>query len=111
MHLFYVNMLNFHTLACFLSILSKTFTHNSSPGSPDETIIVKGDANANRKVTIRLNPSSYQGVMSSLANLFTECNVSRDIDDDVKELWKKVSSYKKGLQRKGARERHELGLS
>jgi hypothetical protein len=29
----------------------------------------------------------------------------------MKELWKKVSSYKKGSRHKGAGERHELGLS
>ena len=63
------------------------------------------------KVTIRLKPSSYNGVTSSLANLFTECNVSRDINGEVNELWKKVLSYKKGSRCKGARERHELGLS
>ena len=74
-HPLYLNKLNFHTLACFLSTLSKAFTRNSSP---DDTIIVEGDANANCKVTICLKPSSYHGVMSSLANLFTECNVSRD---------------------------------
>ena len=45
-HPLYLNKLNFHTLACFLSTLSKTFTRNSSPGSPDDTIIVEGDANA-----------------------------------------------------------------
>ena len=110
-HPLYLNKLNFHALACFLSTLSKTVTRNSSPGSPDDTIIVEGDANANRKVTIRLKPSSYDGVTSSLANLFIECNVSRNINDNVKELWKKVSSYKKGSRHKGARERHELGLS
>jgi len=68
-HPLYLNKLNFHTLACCLSTLSKTFTRHSSP---DDTIIVEGDANANRNVTIRLKSSSYDGVLSSLTNLFTE---------------------------------------
>jgi hypothetical protein len=47
---------------------------------------------------------------SALAFLFVECETDKIASEVSKNLWKKVSLYKKGCRRANARERQELGL-
>lgn len=61
-------------------------------------------------IEISLSKSSYDGVTSALVNLYTECGVSRDVNNDVKEMCQLISIYKKGVTRDGARQRQALGL-
>ena len=60
---------------------------------------------------IRLSPSSYDGACSALAHLFTESGIGKDSNDTTRELWTKLSFYKKGTRRLRVKEKSELGLS
>ena len=62
------------------------------------------------KITIRLKPLSYDGVQSSLAHLYFECDFECNYNDITKDLWKKIGAFKKGNRQKGAKERQNLGL-
>ena len=89
----------------------KTFSKQITTHSTAEDLVVTAEAGeTTRTVTIRLKPSSYDGVSSSLANLFVECNVSKDSTEGIKEMWRNLGMYKKGTRHKGARERQALGL-
>jgi hypothetical protein len=59
-------------------------------------------------VGIRLSPSSYDGECTALSYLYTECRKIKE--ETSRELWVKLAGYKKGSRRKGASERHHLGL-
>ena len=61
------------------------------------------------EVEIRLGPSSYDGACSALSHLYLESGLDKEITS--KELWAKLSSYKKGSRRKGAAEKKELGMA
>jgi len=61
--------------------------------------------------TIWLSPSSFDGACSALSHLFTESGISKEKTDITKELWTKLSSFKKGTRRVLAKEKKKLGLS
>ncbi len=106
-HPLLLEKLSFYIIACFMKTFSKQITTHSTA----EDLVVTAEAGeTTRTVTIRLKPSSYDGVSSSLANLFVECNVSKDSTEGIKEMWRNLGMYKKGTRRKGARERQALGL-
>jgi hypothetical protein len=63
-----------------------------------------------KKVKIRLKASSFDGVQSSIANIYTDCNFARDFNETTKEFWWKIGQYRKGTRRKGARVMQGLGL-
>ena len=44
---------------------------------------------------IRLSPSSYDGACSALSHLFHECGIEKDATETTKDLWTKLSSFKK----------------
>ena len=57
----------------------KTFSKQVTTHSTAEDLVVTAEAGeAIRAVTIPVKPSSYDGVSSSPANLFVECNVPKD---------------------------------
>lgn len=107
-HPLYLGNLSFHVLACFMkTCLMKEIQR---PGLSDESVILTEGTTESNRITIRLKPSSYDGVQSSIAYLFQECNFDRGYNDTTKQLWKTIGIYKKGTRRKGARERMDLGL-
>jgi hypothetical protein len=63
-----------------------------------------------KKVKIHLKASSFDGVQSSIDNLYTVCNFDRDFNQTMKEFLRKVGLYRKGTRQKGARERQGHGL-
>ena len=69
-----------------------------------------GPVEAGDTIHVRLHKSSYDGVTSSLANLFKECKVRRDINDTVRDLWETIAVYKRGSTQVGARQRGDLGI-
>ena len=60
-------------------------------------------------IHIRLSASSFDSACSSLAHLYHDCHIDREVVS--KDLWKKLNTYKKGSRREAARERKKLGLS
>jgi hypothetical protein len=57
-------------------------------------------------VHLCLGGSSYDGVTSSLANLFKKCKVARDVNEAV-DLCATVVIYKKGATRNAAKQKKE----
>ncbi|KAL3793017.1 hypothetical protein ACHAWO_008273 [Cyclotella atomus] len=101
--------MDFRTLAHFLSTFSKKATRVNVNGEDTVVPHQPGD-DPSQVVHLRLGPSSYDSVTSSLANLYKECKVPRDINEKVKDLWATISVYKKGAARDGAKQRKEFGL-
>ena len=62
-------------------------------------------------MVIHLSRSSFDGACSALAHLYYNCGIDRDVLR--KDLWVKLSIYKKGSyhKHKGAKERRVFGLS
>jgi hypothetical protein len=102
--------LTFRTVAHFLTTFSKKFTRVTVAG--EETVVSALAVNGpvEEAIHVRLHKSSYDGVTSSLANLFKECKVRRDINNNVKDLWETIAVYKRGSTRVGARQRRDLGI-
>lgn len=87
-----LDILSFTIFTRFLSTFKKTVTKDDS-------------------ATIRLSPSSYDAACSALSHLFTESGISKESNESTKELWTKLSAYKKGTRRLGVKEKDNLGLS
>jgi hypothetical protein len=62
-------------------------------------------------VVVRLSPSSFSGACSALSHIFTESGISKEFNDQTKELWTLLSGYNKGTRRMGGNEKRLLGLS
>ena len=60
-------------------------------------------------IHIRLSASSFDSACSSLAHLYHDCHIDREVVS--KDLWTKLGTYKKGSRREVAQERKKLGLS
>ena len=58
-----------------------------------------------------MSSSSYDGACSALNHLFIESFIEKDVNVVTKDLWLRLSRYKKGMRRKGAQQKGELGLS
>ena len=103
--------LSFEIFTRYLGSFKKTVkTKKPTPTDGEDadaavTIAVQGEAE------VRLAPSSYDGACSALAHLFIESFISRDENEVTKDLWTRLSRYKKGMRRKGAQQKGELGLS
>jgi hypothetical protein len=103
--------LSFEIFSRYLGSFKKTVkTKKPTPTDGEDadaavTIAVQGEAE------VRLAPSSYDGACSALAHLFIESFISRDENEVTKDLWTRLSRYKKGMRRKGAQQKGELGLS
>eukprot|EP00956_Cyclotella_meneghiniana_P034023 scaffold100967_cov120-Cyclotella_meneghiniana.AAC.1 len=101
--------LEFKTLAHFLSTFSKKVTKTTVNGHNTVLPYQPGD-DPSQVVHLRLGGSSYNSVTSSLANLFKECKVARDVNETVKDLWATVAIYKKGAARDAAKQKKQYGL-
>jgi hypothetical protein len=95
--------LSFNAISHYLQTMRKSLKR-AKPSSDDANIMVT------ETITLRLTASSFDGVCSSLANLFTECEVPKDVSAATKDMWLRLSTYKKGSRRASARERREAGL-
>ena len=95
--------LSFNAISHYLQTMRKSLKR-AKPSSDDANIMVT------ETITLRLTASSFDGVCSSLANLFTECEVPKDVSAATKDMWLRLSTYKKGSRRASARERREVGL-
>ena len=60
------------------------------------------------EVEVRLSASSYESACSALSHLYTDAGLNKEAISP--ELWKKLSSYKKGSRRMGASEKKDFGL-
>ena len=80
-------------------------TTTNSDSTTEEIAIGHGEAE------IRLSSSSYDGACSALNHLFIESFIEKDVNVVTKDLWLRLSRYKKGMRRKGAQQKGELGLS
>ena len=80
-------------------------TANSDRTTDEMITIGHGEAE------IRLSSSSYDGACSALNHLFIESFIEKDVNVVTKDLWCRLSRYKKGMRRKGAQQKGELGLS
>lgn len=108
-HPIVLEQLEFQTIAHYLSTFSKKATRTSVNGR--ETLVpYKSGDDDSLTVHLRLGESSYDSVTSSLANLFKECKVARDVNEQVKEMWSLIGIYKKGAARDGAQQRRNYGL-
>ena len=81
-----LDILSFTIFTRFLSTFKKTVTKDDS-------------------ATIRLSASSYDAACSALSHLFTESGISKEGNETTKELWTKLSAYKKGTRRLGVKEK------
>jgi hypothetical protein len=103
--------LTFRTVAHYLTTFNKRYTRVTTDAG-EETVVpaLAADGPVEDAVHVRLHKSSYDSVTSSLANLFKECKVPRDLNSNVKDLWETISVYKRGSTRVGARQRRDLGI-
>lgn len=92
----------------FYTSYKKAF-HKEEIGGEEVIVPGRGEDEAST-IHVRLHISSYDGITSSLSCLFTDCKVARDVNEQVKHMWETLPLYKKGSSRKGAKERHQLGL-
>eukprot|EP00956_Cyclotella_meneghiniana_P031529 scaffold83065_cov68-Cyclotella_meneghiniana.AAC.1 len=94
-----LEQLEFKTLAHFLSTLSRR-----SPKPPSKAMA--------KTLCCHISPETTPvNVTSSLANLFKECKVARDVNETVKkDLWATVAIYKKGAARDAAKQKKQYGL-
>jgi hypothetical protein len=103
-----LEMFNFTLMTNYFFTFKKSFKQTTIGG---EQVIVPGRGEDEEQTfDVRLHPSSYDSVTSSLGCLFTECKVARDVNAQVKQMWEQIPLYKKGSARKGAKERQALGL-
>ena len=107
-----LEMLNFIVFTRYLStfkrLVNKTSAKKRKQTNEKDFVL---DAGSGKVETIRLSPSSFDGACSALAHLFTECGIYKETNTTSKELWTKLSAFKKGTRRLSAKERKELGLS
>ncbi len=96
--------LSFNAISHYLQTMRKSLKR-AKPSSDDANIMVT------ETITIRLTVSSFNGVCSSLANLFTECEVPKDLSAAMKDRWLRLSTYKKGSRRLHLHERGERWAS
>ena len=62
-------------------------------------------------VLVRLSPSAFDGAISALSHLFTECGLAKTVSAESKNLWTQLATYKQGSRRTAASEKKKLGLS
>jgi hypothetical protein len=74
----------------------------------DADVLDGGDATST--IIVHLSASAYDNACSSLAFLFVECDCSKDYSPVSKNLWRKITLYKKGYHQESAKERSDLGL-
>ena len=96
-----LDILLFKIFTRFLSTFKKTVTKRKLPNA---TMV-------DDSATIRLSQSSYDAASSTLSYLFTESGISKEHNEMTKELWTKLSGYKKGTRLLGVREKDKIGLS
>ncbi|KAL3778149.1 hypothetical protein ACHAWO_010885 [Cyclotella atomus] len=109
-HPLFLEKLDFRTLAHFLHTFHKPYTRTTNAAGNQTVVPVQAGDSPDNVINVLLHRSSYDGVASSLANLFTECGVARDINPTIKSMWEMIAIYKKGTTREGAKQRKELGL-
>ena len=90
-------------LATFKKIIQKK-KYGDQDGVEDRNVVMDTE-----DIHIRLSASSFDSSCSSLAHLYHDCHIDREVVS--KELWRKLGTYKKGSRREAARERKKLGLS
>ena len=100
-----LEVLEFKVFTRFLSTFKKRVTKRTQDVMEGEVVMNESD------LVIRLSPSSYDGACSALSHLFTECGIGKEQTSCSKDLWLKLSSYKKGTRRLSAKEKKEHGLS
>lgn len=106
--------LSFQIFSRYLGTFKKKVKTKKQPtaattadGTANEMITIVGHGEAE----IRLSSSSYDGACSALNHLFIESFIEKDANVVTKDLWLRLSRYKKGMRRKGAQQKGELGLS
>jgi len=97
--------LEFKVFTRFLSTFKKRVTKRTKDVMEGEVVMNEKD------LVIRLSPSSYDGACSALSHLFTESGITKEQTSCSKDLWLKLSSYKKGTRRLSAKEKKQHGLS
>jgi hypothetical protein len=106
----FLDKLEFRVLAHFFTTFYKKYTKTTNAAGDETVVPVQAGDTPDNLIYVRLHKSSYDGVTSSLANLYRDCGIPRDINPTVKLLWESLSNYKKGTTRVGAKQRKELGL-
>jgi hypothetical protein len=101
--------LSFELVSGFLDTFQKPF-HHADVNGQDAVVPGVDPLDPSQTTWVQLGKSVYDGITSSLACLFTECKVARDVSASVKEMWLTIPQYKKGSARTGARQRQQLGL-
>ena len=128
------DLLTFHVYTEFLKTFSKSVT--TKRGATNNDVLLRevfGDASDNgsvegfddgidengvgieegertRTYLIRLGHGSYSTARSSLAFLYGECGVSRELSENTKYLWKQMPIYQRGSARTAALQREALGM-
>jgi hypothetical protein len=105
--------LSFVVFARWLKTFRKSVKRSRGDAEPDvlafdADVLDGGDATST--ITVRLSASAYDNACSSLAFLFVECDCSKDYSPVSKNLWRKITLYKKGCRRESAKECSDLGL-
>jgi hypothetical protein len=101
--------LSFEIVSGFLDTFQKPF-HHADDNGVDMVVPGVHPDNPSKTTWVQLSKSVYDGITSSLACLFTECKVARNVSESVKEMWQTIPQYKKGSAGTGAKQRQQLGL-
>jgi hypothetical protein len=96
-----LDQLTFTIFSRYLSTFKKKVKKKSRRGE----VVRDGDVD---EVEVRLSASSYESACSALSHLYTDAGLNKEAISP--ELWKKLSSYKKGSRRMGASEKNDFGL-
>ena len=98
-----LEQLDFKVFTRYLSTFKKTVKKRNSEGD--------FEVDVDEKNKIRLSPSSYDGACSALSHLFLESGIDKENTITSKELWTKISSFKKGTRRLAVKEKKAFGLA
>jgi hypothetical protein len=96
-----LDLLTFKIFARFLSTFKKSVMKRKRSSGDNMNIEYE-------EVQIRLGISSFDGACSALSHLYLECGLDKEVIS--KELWNKLSTYKKGSRRKSTKEKKKLGM-
>ena len=91
-----LDLLTFKIFARFLSTFKKSVKKRKRSSADNMDIQYE-------EVQIRLGISSFDGACSALSHLYLECGLDKEVIS--KELWSKLSTYKKGTRRKYTKEK------